>query len=281
MCTSMMASWMHRHPFEGQHLVNFAAPLCKRGKQHLCDVVLEALASIDSTRPRHCLACTRTSAGGQQPPTCNQVQVWAIGPRQELAPPHPPSGSNTRHATTHRGAFARRHWPMLCFRWVTEWPFPLPTFQWWSQPGALSLDETPDLPLPAGDPLAAQGSKPQRSPLRHVEADHLARTNLQQVVPMSLPPPPFLTILTDASDFGWGQSLPSNKRPGASGPQRKGRDTSTGRSALQYSKLSWPLLPPHGSSLLVRTGNTVVVALINKQRLNTSRGLKNLTSKLL
>ena len=34
-----------------------------------------------------------------------QVQVWAIGTRQELAPP---PGSGTRHATTHRGAFARR-----------------------------------------------------------------------------------------------------------------------------------------------------------------------------
>ena len=31
------------------------------------------------------------------------------------------------------------------------------------QPGASSLDETPDLPWPAGDPFAAQGPKPRRS----------------------------------------------------------------------------------------------------------------------
>ena len=53
-----------------------------------------------------------------------------------------------------------------------------PPFRRWSQPGASSLDETPDLPLPAGDPLAAQRSKPRCSPLRHVEADHLAGPSL-------------------------------------------------------------------------------------------------------
>ena len=35
-----------------------------------------------------------------------------------------------------------------------------PPFQRWSQPGASSLDETPDLPLPAGDQLAGQAFPP-------------------------------------------------------------------------------------------------------------------------
>ena len=102
-----------------------------------------------------------------------QVQVWAIGSRQELAPP---PGSGTRHATTHRGAFARRALTYVLFKvgHGRGGHSRFPPFQRWSQPGASSLDETPDLPLPAGDPLAAQGSKPRRSPLRHVEADHLA-----------------------------------------------------------------------------------------------------------
>ena len=46
-----------------------------------------------------------------------------------------------------------------------------PPFQRWSQPGASSLDETQDLRLTAGDPLAGYGSKPQRSSLRHVDAN--------------------------------------------------------------------------------------------------------------
>ena len=42
-----------------------------------------------------------------------QVQVWAIGSRQELAPP---PGSGTRHATRHRGAFARRALAYVLFK---------------------------------------------------------------------------------------------------------------------------------------------------------------------
>ena len=102
-----------------------------------------------------------------------QVQVWAIGPRQELAPPPPswiqhPARTNAPKCVCQKGTG-------LCFvlggSRVGHSHFP--PFQRWSQPGASPLDETPDLPLPAGDSLAAQGSKPRRSPLRHVEADHL------------------------------------------------------------------------------------------------------------
>ena len=113
-----------------------------------------------------------------------QVQVWAIGPRQELAPPpsfwiQHPARNNASRCVCQKGTG-------LCFvlGGSRSGHSRFPPFRRWSQPGASSLDETPDLPMPAGDPLAAQRSKPRRSPLRHVEADQLAGTNFIRIALM-------------------------------------------------------------------------------------------------
>ena len=60
---------------------------------------------------------------------------------------------------------------MVCL----SWPIPLRVLAMVSTGRLVSRqDPGSDLPMPSGDSLAAHGSKPRRSPLRHVEADHLA-----------------------------------------------------------------------------------------------------------
>ena len=110
-----------------------------------------------------------------------------------------------------------------------------------------------------------------------------ATTNLQQAVPMS-PPPPSLTIWTDASDSGWGGVSSLNQEAWGVWSTRERTWHINWKECLAVQPVLntlLALLPPHGSSLLVRTDNTVVVALINKQGSNTSRGLNKLASKLL
>lgn len=98
------------------------------------------------------------------------------------------------------------------------------------------------------------------------------RENLEVPIPMSVPPP-HLTVWTDASKTGWGGV--SSRSDTVSGLWT--RDESLFHintlECLAVTRSLQSLSPPRNSVILVRTDNTVVVSLINKQGSNKSRTL--------
>ena len=80
-----------------------------------------------------------------------------------------------------------------------------------------------------------------------------------------VPPPPSFTLTTDASDFGWGASLPPRHLSGLWSPQE--RCLHINQKELKAVSLALqgflPLL--RGHSVLVRSDNMTVVAYINRQ----------------
>ena len=104
--------------------------------------------------------------------------------------------------------------------------------------------------------------------------------NLEAPVPMSIPPPN-LTVWTDASKTGWGgvSSLGSTVS-GVWSHEESLLHINT-LECLAVTRSLLILKPPKGSVLLVRTDNTVVVSLINKQGSNKSKILSRFLHELL
>ena len=104
--------------------------------------------------------------------------------------------------------------------------------------------------------------------------------NLEAPVPMSIPPPN-LTVWTDASKTGWGgvSSLGSTVS-GVWSHEESLLHINT-LECLAVTRSLLLLNPPRGSVLLIRTDNTVVVSLINKQGSNKSKILSRFLHELL
>ena len=106
------------------------------------------------------------------------------------------------------------------------------------------------------------------------------KRNLEAPVPMSIPPPN-ISIWTDASKTGWGgvSSLGSTVS-GVWSHEESLLHINT-LECLAVTRSLLKLNPPKESVLLVRTDNTVVVSLINKQGSNKSKVLSRFLHELL
>ena len=105
------------------------------------------------------------------------------------------------------------------------------------------------------------------------------RENLEAPIPMSIPPP-HLTVWTDASKTGWGVSSFNTTASGL-WTQDEALLHINSLECLAITRSLQAHSPPRDSVILIRSDNTVVVSLINKQGTNKSRTLSQLLQDLL
>ena len=133
----------------------------------------------------------------------------------------------------------------------------------------------PDLPQ-----LQNQKSQPPSQLfLQHLRWWTLTQ-NLEAPVPMSIPPPN-LTVWTDASKTGWGGVSSLGSTVSGVWSHEESLFHINTLECLAVTRSLLILKPPKGSVLLIRTDNTVVVSLINKQGSNKSKILSRFLHELL
>ena len=106
------------------------------------------------------------------------------------------------------------------------------------------------------------------------------RENLEAPIPMSIPPP-HMTVWTDASKTGWGGVSSNSTTARGLWTQEEALLHINSLECLAVTRSLQALSPPPNSVIMIRSDNTVVVSLINKQGSNKSRNLSHLLQDLL
>lgn len=106
------------------------------------------------------------------------------------------------------------------------------------------------------------------------------KQNLLASTPISTPPPQ-LTIWSDASTTGWGGATSQGKTAWGSWPPEEHHLHINALECMAVLRCLQRFNPPLNSSILIRSDNSVVVSLINKQGSNKSNTLNQMLLHIL